>query len=196
LPNVNEPYRHCDDAAALIEHLGLGRVVAVGHSVGANQYLELAITRPDLVSAYVAVCAANIAGIPFPPDIVEVFGKTRALETDEAKRVWKACGWFDTTNPDVARAIDEILADYTGWHWKNTNPAKSLEPPAGEQLAKVDVPALVITGARDLPYNTLVGEKLVAGLPNAKALRIEAAGHMAPMDAPAEVAAAITELAS
>src|SRR5262245_17718569 len=31
-----EPYRHYEDAAALCEHLGLTRVIAIGHSIGAH----------------------------------------------------------------------------------------------------------------------------------------------------------------
>src|SRR5689334_10247955 len=40
---TSEPYRHCDDAAALVEALGLAPVVAVGHSIGGHQLLELAL---------------------------------------------------------------------------------------------------------------------------------------------------------
>lgn len=43
------------DAAYVVEQLGLGRVVVVGHSWGASIALELAADRPDLVAGLVLV---------------------------------------------------------------------------------------------------------------------------------------------
>jgi len=44
-----------DDAAALVEHLGLGPVVVAGHSWGASIALQLAADRPDLVAGLAIV---------------------------------------------------------------------------------------------------------------------------------------------
>src|SRR5579862_3248025 len=70
-------YSHSEDAAALCEHLGLKRIVAVGHSIGGHHMLELAVRRPDLVSAYVSVCTSGLSGIPFPE---EVRARYRAIQ--------------------------------------------------------------------------------------------------------------------
>ncbi|WP_406070631.1 alpha/beta hydrolase [Streptomyces sp. NBC_01020] len=43
------------DAAALVEHLGLGPVAAVGHSLGGITAYQLAARRPELVSAVVVL---------------------------------------------------------------------------------------------------------------------------------------------
>src|SRR5439155_16573751 len=43
------------DAAGLIEQLGCGPVIAVGHSLGGAIVTSLAVERPDLVGAVVAV---------------------------------------------------------------------------------------------------------------------------------------------
>jgi pimeloyl-ACP methyl ester carboxylesterase len=196
-----EPYRHCDDAAALCEHLGIDRVVAVGHSIGAHQTLELALTRPGLVAGWVSVCAAGLASIPFPGDITTMFGAIRASareqSVDAAKAIWAACGWFASAReaPAIAAELDEMLADYSGWHWTHDNPAKNIDPPAAERLADLRAPALVVTGARDLPYNDAVADALVARIANASALRLPRAGHMANMEAPDEVTSAIADFA-
>ena len=50
-----EPARLAADAAALVEALGLGRVVVAGHSWGATIALQLAADRPDLVAGLAVV---------------------------------------------------------------------------------------------------------------------------------------------
>jgi pimeloyl-ACP methyl ester carboxylesterase len=47
-----------DDLAWLIEHLGLGRPVAIGHSMGGVVALELAARHPARVAAVVAIDAS------------------------------------------------------------------------------------------------------------------------------------------
>jgi len=50
---------YVDDIAFLIQALRLGKVVAVGHSMGGIAVLELAAVHPDKV-------AAIVMGLPFP----------------------------------------------------------------------------------------------------------------------------------
>jgi hypothetical protein len=49
---------YADDLAYMIEHLGLGKVVAVGHSSGGMTVLQLAAAYPDRVAAIVMVAPA------------------------------------------------------------------------------------------------------------------------------------------
>src|SRR4030095_4948302 len=46
---------YADDIAYVIEQLGLGKAVAVGHSMGGITVLQLAATHPDRVAAIVMV---------------------------------------------------------------------------------------------------------------------------------------------
>src|SRR5207247_7488582 len=52
------------DAAMLVEHVGCAPVVAVGHSLGGAIAASLAVERPDLVCAVVAVDPGHL----FPDD--------------------------------------------------------------------------------------------------------------------------------
>ncbi|MFF0269852.1 alpha/beta fold hydrolase [Kribbella sp. NPDC004536] len=57
-PVLRTGYRPADyarDLTALVERLEVGPVVAVGHSMGGQIVAELALERPDLVSAVVAI---------------------------------------------------------------------------------------------------------------------------------------------
>ena len=56
---------YADDLAHLIEHLGLGKAVAVGHSMGGTTVLQLAAVHPERVAAIVMVDPAPFV---FPPE--------------------------------------------------------------------------------------------------------------------------------
>jgi 3-oxoadipate enol-lactonase len=198
---TSAPYRHCDDAAALIEALRLAPVVAVGHSIGGHQLLELALARPELVSGYVGVCTSGLASVPFPPDVMQLFADVRnAARTEgiaQAKRLWSRGGWFATAReePRLARLLDAILDDYSGWHWQNDNPARNIEPPVAARLGELAIPTLLIDGALDLPYNHEVARAVASAVPGATLLEVPGASHMANLEAPGAVNDAIGELA-
>jgi pimeloyl-ACP methyl ester carboxylesterase len=196
-----QPYKHCEDVAALLEHLGLGAVVLVGHSVGGHQTLELALTRPDLVGAWAGICFSGLARIPFPDEVKAMFARVRTAaregSLEAAKRMWSGSAWFAPARrvPQIARELDAMLSDYSGWHWTHDRAAQNIDPPAADRLVTMRMPALIVTGERDLPYNGRVADALLRGIAGATALRLSGASHMANMEDPASVNRAIAELA-
>ena len=197
LPDPAVPYRHVDDAAALCDELGLARVHVVGHSISGLYALELALLRPALVARITLVGMSGLGTIPFPPDVQALFGAVRAAaaagDLASAKRQWAAGGWFTPARerPAVAAALDDMLRDYSGWHWRSDNPARNLEPPVAARLAEVAAPTTVVVGERDLPYNLAVAEALAQGIPDARLVRIAGAGHMIGMETPAALDAVL-----
>lgn len=198
---VGQTYRHCDDAAALCEHLGIERVVAIGHSIGGYQALEFAIDKPALVAGYVAVCVSAPNLVPLTSDLKQMFAAMRKAAREQsieaAKQIWRNARWFHSAREQSALTLelDQILADYSGWDWTHDNPVKHLVPSVSQRLDELDVPALIITGDRDHPHNHSVAGLLLQSLPNAKALRLPRAGHMANMEDPAAVNRAIADFA-
>jgi 3-oxoadipate enol-lactonase len=196
-----EPYHHCRDAAELCKKLGLSRVVVVGHSIGAHQMLELALLRPNLVVGWAGICSSGLAGLAFTDDLQALFAAIRTKastgDVEGAKKIWKAGDWFAPAyaRPDVARELDAILSEYSGWQWTHDNPSRPLDPPAASRLSEVRVPALIVTGGKDLPYNDQVAALLREGLPHATSVHIPDAGHIAPMETPEEITAAIASFA-
>jgi len=55
---------YADDTAYIIEHLGLGKAVAVGHSMGGVAVLQLAAAHPNCVAAIVMVDPAPLVSPP------------------------------------------------------------------------------------------------------------------------------------
>ena len=51
-----------------------------------------------------------------------------------------------------------------------------------DRLSRIDVPALVFVGGRDLITRDHAGEAIAAALPQARLVRVEEAGHMGPVE--------------
>ena len=193
---------HYQDAEALLEHLGVGRCVVVGHSAGGLYALELTLARPDLVAGCGLVCAGIGAGAPFPSDLQALMARLRATAAsrgvDAARALWSESILFATAReiPSVRRELDAMFADYSGWHWLNASPAGNLAPPAHERLESIAVPALVVDGGRDHAYIQSIADTLASRIPRATLLRVPHVGHMANMEDPAAVNRALDELAA
>lgn len=200
-PAPRGPFKHCEDAATLIDDLGLRDVCVIGHSIGAHYALEVALLRPDIVTGVASVCMSGLTQ-DYPADIQAMFGELKRLARMEslglAKETWARCGWFTQAraNPTIAALLDDYLADYTGWYWQHDTPATNLDPPAVTRLEQVSVPTLVIDGELDLDYNHRIADVLSSRIWHAELLRLPGIGHMASLEAPDRVTSAIGQLAN
>jgi len=67
--------------------------------------------------------------------------------------------------------------------------AQSTRPDSRPSLGDIDVPTLVLSGFDDAVCPVDLQEELAAGIPGARHVTLDGAGHMSPLDHPAEVAA-------
>lgn len=67
--------------------------------------------------------------------------------------------------------------------------AQSSRPDSRPSLGDIDAPTLVLSGSDDTVCPVELQEELAAGIPGARHVTIAGAGHMTPLDHPAEVAA-------
>ena len=66
-------------------------------------------------------------------------------------------------------------------------------PDFGESLAAIAVPCLVVRGSLDSITSASAAERMAKRIPGARFAAIEGAGHLTPMEKPAEVAALLGE---
>lgn len=152
-----------DDAARLLEHLGIARANVIGYSMGARVAAFLAIQRPDLVKKVVFAGLAErmISGVPGAEAIAE------ALEAPEPQQV-----------TDVGARSFRVFADQT----KSDRRALAacirssrvkIKP---EALAAIRTPVLVVAGELDDVSGKV--EPLVELIPGASGLTLPGKNHM------------------
>jgi pimeloyl-ACP methyl ester carboxylesterase len=179
--------RDGDDLQALCHHLSLGRVALVGMSQGARAVLNFAIAAPQQVACLV---------LDGPPDLLDS-DATDATARDEYRALVRAEGidafrraWINhplvrlrTRDPSVHRTLRAIIDRYPG-----RDLAAPVSDTAGnprpEQLASLQIPALVITGEHDMAERIGAADALARLLPRAERAIIADAGHLPNLDNP------------
>lgn len=192
-----EAYAHHDDLRVLLDHLALGPAAVIGLSMGGGIVADFALAYPDRTRALILIDAA-VGGHRWSAEwnaaIGPVWRGAKEAGIAVAKERWLAQGLFAPAKerPAVGGRIDAMVADYSGWHWLNRNPARGIEPPAIDRLGDLAAPTLAIVGERDLPDFHAIATRLREEAPRARVVTIPGAGHMANMEAPEGVNAAIT----
>ena len=189
-------YSHAEDLLALMDHLEIPQAALVGFSFGAHPALQLALLEPERTSALVLVDAL-LEGVRWDEaTTAATHAVTAALHDrgiDAAKDVWLAHPFFAVANqqPETAARLATIVGGYSGRHWLGEDPARTDGPRPIDALGQVRGPATVVVGELDVPAFREMSEVLARGIPAARPVTIAGSGHVSPMEAPAQVAAAI-----
>ena len=183
------PYRHCDDARAVLRTLGIERACILGQSFGGTVAIDAAFAYPDVVEGLILAPALPVKGWQW----VEEFPLKPAL------RLARKDGWdaaraaildlplfaSEMSIPDVATQLRQMVADHSGWHFGNADPATFEAPDAIERLSHIVAPALVVVGGRDVLDSRLTADALAAGLADAELHVVGHVGHTPNLEDPA-----------
>jgi pimeloyl-ACP methyl ester carboxylesterase len=169
---------------ALMDALGIERAVLAGHSMGAATALLAALTAPDRVaglalvgaSARLRVLPALIDGLAnHPAGAINLL--VSMLYAADAPAELRAAGTADFSRCDPLVFRDDFLA-CDGF---------DIRP----RLPELRLPALVICGAEDRLTPPKLSAELHAGIADAQLVTVAGAGHMAMVERPDQVVAAI-----
>lgn len=179
------------DAEALIDHLGLTRVVFVGLSIGGLIAQGLAAKRPDLVKALVlSNTGAKIGTREIWEDRIQTTRKLGMAQV--APQILKR--WFNHKMPDplvMQDCVDHLTTMTTDGY---TGCAAAIQgtdfitPTSGLQ-----VPALGIAGGRDVATPADMVREVCDLIHGSTFKVIPNAGHIPPLDHPERYAAILTE---
>jgi len=183
----------------LWDQLGLGAPAVVGTSLGGWMAAELATRNPEKVGSLVLVNPAGlyVEGAP----VGEIFGRppnelARDLFADESHPfVVAADQMAQMTNMkmeppfELIRPMLQSLAATAKVAW---NPYLH-NPKLVRRLHRVTAPTLIVHGAQDRLIPRAHAETYAARIPKARLVDVEGAGHMLPMEKPAELAALVRE---
>jgi pimeloyl-ACP methyl ester carboxylesterase len=190
-----------EDAAALLEHLGISRCRIVGYSLGSLIAQELALARPDLVQGAVMMATFgrqdvfrtaltkswvehDLSGIELPR-LVDVVSSAFALFSPQM-----------LCDDDAMTLFLEGTAAMPAW----SGPGRLGQHQADmayqdrlDALAGIRVPCLVIGFELDMGIAVSLCQEVVKVIPNCKYVEIAGVGHAGTFEKPDEVNAAMLD---
>tara|TARA_R110002095_G_scaffold103947_2_gene91087 strand:- start:860 stop:1801 length:942 start_codon:yes stop_codon:yes gene_type:complete len=179
---------------ALLDELGLDHVTLAGNSLGGLVSWRLAAERPDLVSRLVLVApgAYSINGVTDQPVAVPMGVSFYLTSAPEAMIAAASAGLFGDASrmdpalpgrvhalmqtPGVGQALVERLEVFT------------LPDPTAD-LARVEAPALVLWGGRDVMIPVEQAGRIADDLPQAELIIYDDLGHILHEEDPARTVA-------
>lgn len=191
-----------DDVAALLDRLGLDRVVLGGLSMGG--YVAMAFLRRHAGRVSALVLADTKAGAdpaPAREKRERIAARLQAERSTDAlvEEVLPTLLGPTTVRDrsDVVARVGELVraADPDAAAWAQR--AMAARPESYDTLRAADVPALVVRGAEDELSPAQDVEAMVTALPQGRLVELPGAGHLSAVeDAPAFTAALHAFLAS
>jgi len=178
-----------DDAVAVLDALGVEQAHVMGCSMGGMIVQRLSLDHPDRVLSLTSVMSrtgeagygesseealAFLLAPPAPSRAVYIERQVAALHVYGSKPEWLD---EDAIRARAAAAYDRCFyPEGVGRQMK----AVGSDGSRAEQLAELDLPALVIHGSRDTLIDPSGGRRTAALIPGARYVEIDGMGHDYP----------------
>ena len=192
---VAEPYSPTTDVEAVVDHLALEDLVLVGCSMGGRIAMEIAVRRPQTVSALVIIGS----GTPGwePPD-----GFYKPPQYEGSEQIFMEGRWDEAVHLDA-----EVWGVGVGRDWEDTDagflermmemdrvPVQTeyerdeynewAEENMLKRVGEISVPTLVVVGEHDLPHVVTATDDLATRISDRPRVLIGASAHLPSMERP------------
>jgi 3-oxoadipate enol-lactonase / 4-carboxymuconolactone decarboxylase len=193
-----EPFSIADLTAAVLalaDRFDAETFHYAGDSVGGCVGLQLALDAPDRVRTATLMCTGAVIGTPdgWHERAATVRADGIASMLAPAAERWFAAG-FTKRHPGLAAALLDSLS-----HTDPESYALTCEALASfdvvARLSEITTPILTIAGSDDIPTPPKSLERIASGVQNGTFVVLDGVGHLAPAEAPAQIAALIGEQA-
>ena len=195
--------RACDDIRAVLDYLGIDKAHIVGLSMGGLATLHFGLTYPDrarsLLVAGAGYGSEKGEREKFRDEAATIAGR---LEKEGMAAFAEAYAYgptrvqFESKDPRGFAEFKAMLAEHSAKGAANTQLGVQRERPSifdlGEQLAKLTVPMLVVTGDEDWPC-LAPGIFIKRTCPSAALLVLPNAGHAVNIEEPGAFNAALAD---
>ncbi|HUS63745.1 MAG TPA: alpha/beta hydrolase [Kofleriaceae bacterium] len=205
----------CDDLEVLMDHEKIDRAVFIGWSMGVQVNFEFLRRRRARVDGIVAI--NGTAGLPFRsalasrtvhhviPLILRA-GRAQAKLVGRATRLvvgWEGVVPLMQRFGMVSRTLDidafrDVAAGFGSVDWRLYMDTMALlgQHDATDQLSAIDVPALVITGDRDLLTPAFTAERIHRAIRGSRLVVIPGGTHYTPIEYPHVIQEELTRFLS
>jgi 3-oxoadipate enol-lactonase len=191
-----------EDAANLLDALGIGRPHVLGVSMGGMIAQELVLNHPQQVNGLVLGCTTPgvSRGVAAGPEVVTMLVPTPGLaREDQVRKMWPAI-----CSPSFVEAANQFLEEMLASGLKTPTPMDTIMKQmvaiqsfdAYERLPRIEQPTLVIHGDRDVLVPPENGRIIAGRIPGAELRIIEDAAHMFFWEKTEESASQVVEFLS
>jgi pimeloyl-ACP methyl ester carboxylesterase len=209
------------DLLGLLDALGIGRAVLAGCSAGGTAALDAALAAPDRVAGLVLV-SPGLSGHTWPEGMADPLMERIDAAVPETRRQAYRAGSNDTVVDADVEAVADAYARFwiagprrepgavdprvwdvamtmlrevfrREWTEHPVDPG-SAQPPSHGRLSEIRVPTVVVNGLDDVPALQQIADLLTAGIRGARRIDLPDTGHLAPLERPQQVTAAIDDL--
>jgi pimeloyl-ACP methyl ester carboxylesterase len=177
-----------EDVARLLDDRGLDRVVLGGLSLGGYVALALMRRHADRVSGLV-LCDTKAAADGDQAREERLKMAERVLAEGNGfvaeEMLPKLLGETSREHrPEVVEKVGSLIREQTPEAIAGAQRGMAARPAATDVLASIAVPTLVMTGEEDTVTGPEAGRDLAAGIPGARFLLVEEAGHLVNLEQP------------
>jgi pimeloyl-ACP methyl ester carboxylesterase len=165
-PNPRSNFKFADvarDVFALLDHLRIDRVQAIGMSAGANTLLHIATQQPARVIAFI-----HVSGTPRFPDQARAIMKTMTADT-RSDEEWTQMRGRHHLGDDQIRSLWRYAREFADDRDDMNFDAAS--------LARITARTLIVHGDRDPLYPVELAVELYRSIPNASLCVVPNGGH-------------------
>lgn len=204
-PNEVTVGAHAQDLLAVADAAGVERAVLVGHSMGVQTILEAYRAAPERVAGLVAVAGPyehpgmTFYGVPFLQYAVPMMEVGVTPVPAVTRAAWRALTaradlmyWSGRATRLIGGRAPRALMDEYFAHLATLDPVLAYrmvkamdEHSAKDLLPSIEVPTLVMAGARDVMSPPRLARAMVEAIPDAELAILAAGAHTLPVDDPA-----------
>ena len=190
----DERFSHGEDLGAVLDQLGMARVILAGCSQGGRIAIDFALTYPQRVEALVLIAPA-ISGAPeietLPAEIeILVEALDRAEEADDRAQInaIEAHLWLDgptSLQGRVGGELRELFLDMNGIALEMPDFVNEIEPASAyARLSELSLPTLVICGDLDFPHVRARCQYLADAIPGCALVELVGVAHLPNLEQP------------
>ena len=193
-----QPEVYADVVVDVLDALGLDRAFIVGCSWGGQVAAHLGVKAPDRVSGVLIMNAPlgpSLGGHAFEVWGTRWFGATEFWGNGVARSMFSSAS--QKAHPERVRAFASAFTSFDKTAAAVTaRTVLTLFPGLGDVLPRLTVPTTILMGAEDRLYPVERMLPFAALAPNATLEVVPSCGHLAPLEAPEAVVAALEALAA
>ena len=191
-------YSHAEDLRAMLDARGIRKAVICGVSMGGAITSNFALDNPDRVERIVLMNPA-LTGWNWTQQWRDIYRvilhMARRGQMNKARRFWYAHPMFAAIREhENAHILRDEIQHYSRRQWLTDRQRPA--PPDLDRLPQLNCPVLLMTGDRDFKDFRLIAELIESSIPEVTRIDYKGAGHVLPLERPAEIADQISRFVS